>query len=185
MKIMAKYAVYLGLGSNLGDRAENLRQGLRLLAEGGAQPQAVSRVYQTTPWGGVSQPDFYNLAALVGTDLPPPQLLQLAKAVERAVGRQPGPRWGARVLDIDILLYKELTFSAEGLKIPHVDMHRRAFVLIPLLELAPELEIPGRGGAAQLLAALPPEEKQGVVPVLDLPAWPDFKPLAVAASTEK
>ena len=64
-------------------------------------------------------------------------------------------------------------------------MHRRAFVLIPLLELAPELTIPGRGGAAQLLAALPPEEKQGVVPVLDLAAWPDSKPLAVAVSTEK
>lgn len=159
----------MSLGSNLGDRAENLRRGLRLLAEGGAPPQAVSSVYQTAPWGGVPQPDFYNLAAAVRTDLPPPQLLELAKAVERAVGRQPGPRWGPRLLDIDILLYKELTFSADGLKIPHVDMHRRAFVLIPLLELAPELEIPSRGGAAQLLAALPPEERLGVRLV------PDFK----------
>ena len=100
---MAEHEVYLSLGSNLGDRAENLRQGLRLLAQGGVQLQAISRVYQTAPWGGVPQPDFYNLAALVSTDLPPPPLLQLASA--EAV--REAARINVRILDFFIMTSKK------------------------------------------------------------------------------
>jgi len=168
-----KHLVYLGLGSNLGERAENLRRGLGRLQAAGLEFTALSSVYETAPWGGVEQPDFYNLATAGRTELAPPELLRLAKSVEQAVGRRPGVRWGARVLDIDILLYDEilyeektvgeLTFGSEGLIIPHKEMYRRAFVLVPLLEIAPALRVPGRARtAAELLAALPPAERRGV-----------------------
>ena len=165
------HTVYLGLGSNLGSRAEDLRRGLQLMAAAGVKITACSSVYETAPWGGVEQPDFYNLVAAGQTDLAPGALLEQAKAAERAVGRQPGVRWGARVLDIDILLYdeilyQELTFSSKGLIIPHKEMYHRAFVLIPLLEIAPEIRLPGQKlAAAGLLAQLPPAERRGVRPV--------------------
>ncbi len=158
--------VYLGLGSNLGDRAANLRQGLELLAAAGLKIEDCSSLYETAPWGGVEQPDFYNLAVRGQTRLEPLALLALAKDIERRVGRRPGVRWGARILDIDILLYEELTFFAEGLIIPHKEMGSRAFVLAPLLEIAPDLAIPVVGGgqqqAAGLWAALPEKERQSV-----------------------
>ena len=165
-----EHLVYLGLGSNLGERAENLRRGLRLLQAGGVEIAALSGVYETAPWGGVEQPDFYNLVAAGRTQLAPPDLLRLAKETERAVGRRPGVRWGARVLDIDILLYDEIIYEElkiwpEGLIIPHKEMRCRAFVLAPLLEIAPDISLPGTGQgqtAAALLAALPEAEQQGV-----------------------
>lgn len=157
--------VYLGLGSNLGDRAANLRRGLELLARAGFRLLACSSLYETAPWGGVEQPDFYNLAVSGQTQLEPRQLLALLKDIERQVGRKPGVRWGARILDIDILLYEELTFFAEGLIIPHKEMGNRAFVLAPLLEIAPDLAIPAEGGsrkAADFWAALPERERRSV-----------------------
>lgn len=162
------HKVYLGLGSNLGRRADNLRRGLQLLEANGVRILTCSAVYETDPWGGVEQPDFYNLVAACQTGLAPAALLQLAKGAEKEVGRLPTERWGARVLDIDILLYdeilyEELTFSAQGLIIPHKEMYRRAFVLAPLLEIAPDIKLPGRWeSAAELLARLPLAERQGV-----------------------
>ncbi len=166
-----QHLIYLGLGSNLGRRAANLHAGLQLLQAAGIRLEALSSVYETAPWGGVEQPDFYNLVAAGWTGLAPLELLQLAKSVEKTVGRKPGERWGARVLDIDILLYdeilyQELTFSAQGLIIPHKEMYHRAFVLAPLLEIAPGVELPGQSqSAAELLVQLPPAERQGVRPL--------------------
>jgi 2-amino-4-hydroxy-6-hydroxymethyldihydropteridine diphosphokinase len=156
------YRVYLGLGSNLGERAENLQSGLAELTAAGVKICRESAIYLTKPWGGVEQPDFYNQVVAAETRLAPEELLRLVKGIEVAVGRRPTVFWGPRVLDIDILLYEELTFCSESLTIPHREMKNRAFVLAPLLEIAPKVEIPGMGLAADLYAALPEDEKNGV-----------------------
>jgi 2-amino-4-hydroxy-6-hydroxymethyldihydropteridine diphosphokinase len=157
------HRVYLGLGSNLGERAENLQSGLAELAAAGVKICRTSAIYQTKPWGGVEQPDFYNQVAAVETEFAPEELLRLVKGIEVKVGRRPTVFWGPRVLDIDILLYDELTFCSESLTIPHREMKNRAFVLAPLLEIAPQIEIPGMGLACDLYSALPIDEKDGVI----------------------
>ncbi len=156
------HRVYLGLGSNLGDRAANLRYAVRRLPEFGVEVLAASPLYQTAPWGGVAQPDFLNQALLAATDLAPAELLAAVKRLEEAAGRLPTVFWGPRVLDIDILLYDELTFQSERLTIPHREMKNRAFVLAPLLDLSPELALPDGERAAACYARLPEAEKAGV-----------------------
>jgi 2-amino-4-hydroxy-6-hydroxymethyldihydropteridine diphosphokinase len=151
-----KRKAYLALGSNLGNRQENLKKAIAALGER-VKIIRVSRVYETAPMGLTEQPDFLNLVVEIETDLPARELLQEAKAIEQILGRQEGPRWGPRVIDIDILLLGEENISEPGLKIPHPRMTERAFVMVPLAELAPELAI-GRETAIAIAARLAKEQ---------------------------
>jgi 2-amino-4-hydroxy-6-hydroxymethyldihydropteridine diphosphokinase len=136
---------YLSLGSNLGDRAANLREALGRLDKGGAvRVTAVSSLYETAPVGETPEPvpAYLNLVARVETELPPEELLLHTQAVERAGGRAPTFRWGPRVIDIDIALYDAISVVTETLTIPHPRLRERAFVLRPLVEVAPGLRLP-------------------------------------------
>lgn len=144
--------VYLSLGSNLGDRARNLEQGLRLLREGGLVLHKISSVYETYPIGATPEPRYYyNLAVQAEVELEPYALLTLLQEVERRVGRTPAVRWAPRVLDIDLLLYNHLTLQTPDLTLPHPRMKERAFVLIPLFEIEPDLCLPDGTSVRDLL----------------------------------
>jgi 2-amino-4-hydroxy-6-hydroxymethyldihydropteridine diphosphokinase len=135
----------LGLGGNVGDPVRALRAALDALAARGiAEIDKVSSVYRTAPWGGVPQPDYANACAIGRTALAPFDLLDAIKRLERDLGRVETVRWGPRVIDIDILYYGDLALQDERLVIPHRDLLNRAFVLIPLAEIAPDLVIAGR-----------------------------------------
>ncbi len=135
---------YLGLGSNVGDRAEHLRAAIELLPQHGVSVDAVSSAYETEPVGEIlDQPDFLNAAARMATELEPEELLDVCKAIEAERGRMfAGPRHGPRPLDLDVLLLGDLEHSSERLTIPHPQVSSRRFVLVPLLELDPELTLP-------------------------------------------
>ena len=135
----------LGLGGNVGDPTEAIRRAVAALgARGIAEIEKVSSLYRTAPWGGVPQPDYANACAIGRTDLAPLDLLDAVKTLERDLGRVDSVRWGPRVIDIDILFYDDISVQDERLVIPHRDLLRRAFVLIPLAEIAPDLVIAGR-----------------------------------------
>jgi len=145
----------LGLGGNVGDPAACIRAALAALpARDIARIDKVSSLYRTAPWGGVPQPDYANACAIGRTELAPFDLLDAIKRLERDLGRVDTVRWGPRVIDIDILFYGDLSMQDERLVIPHRDLLRRAFVLIPLAEIAPDLVIGGRrvGDAAREMA---------------------------------
>jgi 2-amino-4-hydroxy-6-hydroxymethyldihydropteridine diphosphokinase len=145
---------YLSLGSNLGDRAANLRQALAQLDVAG-RLLAVSAFYETQPVDVPDQPWFLNCAAAIETDKTPRELLQLALRVEAAMGRLRMREKGARKIDIDIVLFGDWVVDEPGLNIPHPAMHQRRFVLEPLVEIAPEARHPALGKTTQeLLAAL-------------------------------
>jgi 2-amino-4-hydroxy-6-hydroxymethyldihydropteridine diphosphokinase len=134
--------VYLGLGANLGDRLANLRLALQRL-QTLARVEEVSSLYETQPQGVTDQPLFFNAVCRATTGLEPQPLLRFLKNVEREFGRQPGgQKWGPRPLDLDILLYHDRVVDAPELKVPHPRLAERAFVLVPLCELAPELRHP-------------------------------------------
>lgn len=135
---------YLGFGTNLGDREANLGAGLAALATLG-EIEAVSSIYQSEPVGFRDQPDFLNLAVRFRTDLGPEELLTELEAIESRLGRRRSFRNAPRVLDIDILLYDDLEYSTTRLVIPHPRLLERAFVLRPLVELDPDLRLPGSG----------------------------------------
>jgi 2-amino-4-hydroxy-6-hydroxymethyldihydropteridine diphosphokinase len=149
---------YLGLGSNLGDRRAYLQAAIEDLWAHDVATLASSSVYETAPVGEVlDQPDFLNACVEIETALAPGALLDACKAVEAALGRRAGgPRHGPRPIDIDVLLLDDTVIATERLTIPHPALTSRRFVLVPLLELAPRLEIPGSGLAADALAALGP-----------------------------
>ena len=145
---------YLSLGSNLGDRAANLREALAQL-DGAGRLLAVSAFYETQPVDVPDQPWFLNCVAAIETDKTPRELLQLALRVEAAMGRLRMREKGARKIDIDIVLFGDWVVDEPGLNIPHPAMHQRRFVLEPLVEIAPEARHPALGKATQeLLAAL-------------------------------
>jgi 2-amino-4-hydroxy-6-hydroxymethyldihydropteridine diphosphokinase len=144
MECVASHRVYLGLGSNLGDRLQNLRHGIQRLAAAGALG-AISSLYETDPVGVTDQPSFLNAACEISLALSPAEVLDCAKSIERALGRQAGPRWGPRSIDIDILLYDDLQLDSPRLTIPHPRLAERAFVLRPLADLNAGLQVPGLG----------------------------------------
>lgn len=148
--------VYVGLGSNLGDREGTIRQALeRLEADGRIEVLAVSSLRETDPVGYLDQPRFLNGAAALRTELPARALLERLQDVERELGRdRSGPRFGPRTIDLDLLLYGGETVDEPGLEIPHPRLAERRFVLEPLAELNGSLEVPGRGSVQALLAAL-------------------------------
>ena len=129
---------FLGLGSNVGDRLENLQRAVDLLdADPRTRVDGVSSVYETDPVGGPPQEPYYNLVARVATRRSPRRLLELCGAVEDALGRVRAERWGPRPIDVDILLYGAREVATRRLTIPHARLTERAFALVPLLEVAP------------------------------------------------
>ena len=155
----------IGLGGNIGDVDAALRAALAALdALPGTRLLRASRFYRTPAWGVEAQPDFTNAVAVLGTTLPARALLDALLDIERAHGREraaDGSRWGPRTLDLDLLLYGESVIDEPGLVVPHPQLHARAFVLVPLADVAPDAMVPGRGRVASLLASL---ETDGIVP---------------------
>ena len=146
---------HLGLGSNEGDRRASLQAAVDALPAHGVQVLASSSVYETEPVGEVpDQREFLNACLRVRTALGPEALLDACKAVERVLGRRPGVRHGPRSIDVDLLLLGGERQRTPRLVLPHPDIASRRFVLVPLLELDPDLVIPGAGRAAEVLAAL-------------------------------
>jgi 2-amino-4-hydroxy-6-hydroxymethyldihydropteridine diphosphokinase len=147
---------YLGLGSNVGDREAHLRGAVEGLREHGVTVEVVSSLYETEPVGEITdQPDFLNAAVRVRTALEPEALLDLSKAIEAEHGRVfGGPRHGPRPIDIDLLLIGEIEMSTERLTLPHPEVTSRRFVLLPLLELDPELRLPDGTGLQAALEEL-------------------------------
>ena len=139
---MPLVTAYLGLGANLGDRQANLRAATALLESvGRCRVIARSSIYETRPVGITDQPDFLNAVVAVETSLCPEALLELCLSVEKRLGRQRTIRWGPRVIDIDILLYDGIQVRTDNLIVPHPELAKRAFVLVPLAEIAPEAEV--------------------------------------------
>jgi 2-amino-4-hydroxy-6-hydroxymethyldihydropteridine diphosphokinase len=162
---------YVGLGSNEGDRRANLQAAVEELWVHGVPVLQSSSVYETEPVGELpDQRDFLNACVRVETLLEPEPLLDACKAIERALGRAPGGvRHGPRPIDVDLLLLEDLIYESERLRLPHREVTSRRFVLVPLLELDPELEVPGAGRAADALAALGPgQDVRRAGPPLDV-----------------
>jgi 2-amino-4-hydroxy-6-hydroxymethyldihydropteridine diphosphokinase len=145
--------VFLGLGSNLGDRAAMLVQARALLEGPVLRIVAASSVYDTSPWGVVDQPRYLNQVLEGWTTLPPRGLLQRCLDVETRLGRVRSARWGSRTIDVDILLYGTCEVAEPDLTIPHPRMAQRAFVLVPLAELDAALRMPGGATIRSLLDA--------------------------------
>lgn len=144
------HTIYLGLGSNLDDRLANLRAAVKMLP-----PQVTvlgqSGVYETPAWGVKDQPGFLNMAIMGETELAPAALRDYVKGIEGEVGRTPTYHWGPRIIDIDILLYDDLIMDSPSLVIPHPQMHKRPFVLVPLATIAPDVVHPALGLAIRQL----------------------------------
>ena len=147
----------IGLGANLGDATATVQAALQALD---ALPHTrlvkASRLYRTPAWGKTDQPAFVNAAAVLETELDARALLDAMLGIERDHGRErlDGQRWGARTLDLDLLLYGQDVIDEPGLHVPHPHLHQRAFALVPLVEIAPDLVIPGHGRASGLVAAM-------------------------------
>lgn len=153
--------VYLGAGSNLGDRMANLRAAAHALATSGCFDAPVwSDIYETLPMGGpASQRNHFNAAAMARTSSSPHQLLSCLQRIETQIGRTDTGRWGPRVIDLDLLLYGELVLDSDDLVVPHPHMTRRRFVLVPLADLAAEAKLPPQGRTVrQILASLPDDQ---------------------------
>ncbi len=158
--------MYIALGSNLGDRLENLRAARQALPPA-VRVLACSLIYITPPWGILDQPEFLNQAIRVETRLGPQELLQHLKAIEGRLGRKPTRRNGPRLIDLDILLYDDLVLNTPTLTLPHPGLSERAFVLVPLADLAPELLHPvSHLPVRQLLEAVDRTHIQPYIPNL-------------------
>jgi len=155
-----KHTVYIALGTNLGDWLENLRGAIRSMP-----PEITvldeSHIYETPPWGYADQPAFLNMVIKAETDLEPEFLLKYLKQLEVELGREKNFRWGPRLIDLDILFYDDLVLDSPSLVIPHPRLHERAFVLVPLADIAPESIHPVfKRSVRELLAKM---DTQGIV----------------------
>ena len=149
---------HLGLGSNVGDRRAHLQAAVDALPGVGVRALAASSVYDTEPVGEVlDQPEFLNAVIRIETELGPVALLDACKAVERELGRQAGGvRHGPRPIDVDVLLLGDVSLTSDRLRLPHAEVTSRRFVLVPLLELDPDLALPDGSLVAEALRALGP-----------------------------
>jgi len=150
---------FVGLGGNLGDVPRVVRGAAATLAAlPGVTGLRLSSLYRTPAWGRTDQPDFVNAVAMLDTALAPMDLLDALLGIEQDFGRSrseaPGDQWGPRTLDLDLLLYGDAVIALPGLTVPHPRMHQRAFVLVPLLELDADVQIPAVGAAADALAVV-------------------------------
>ena len=163
-----KTTAYLGLGGNVGDPVASMAEALRRLDNNpDCSLRAVSHLYRTPPWGKTDQAWFFNAAAAVETTLAPHALLDLFLDIERSMKRVRDERWGPRTLDMDILAYGDLVLSDKRLSLPHPRMKDRAFVLMPLADIAPDLVFDGRGVTAWLADA----DKTGIEIADDSGHW--------------
>ena len=146
--------VFVGLGSNIGDRFGYLQKALDVVGKvRSTRVKNVSSVYETAPVGDANQSDFLNAVAELSTGLEPGELFMELKGIEKLLGRSPSRRWGPREIDIDILLYDGLVFQDDEVTVPHAEMERRKFVLVPLREIAPDLVHPVSGMTMEELVA--------------------------------
>lgn len=157
---------YLGLGANLGDKVASLQRAIAMVdAHDGCSISGISSIYITKPIGVKDQPDFANVVIEVNTSLDPYELLGLCNKIEDEIGRKRTIRWGPRVIDMDILLYDGVNIYDERLTIPHPRMMERAFVILPLAEIAPDLVLPGgitaRGAANNV-------DRAGIIEIIPL-----------------
>ncbi|GAB6197404.1 2-amino-4-hydroxy-6-hydroxymethyldihydropteridine diphosphokinase [Lysobacter xanthus] len=153
----APVEAFIGLGANIGNAAQALDAAFGWIDDlEGVRLTARSHLYRTPAWGVTDQPDFINAAARVETTLDPHALLDALLALERRAGRdrQAAGRWGPRTLDLDLLLYGSRRIDDDGLRVPHPHLHERAFVLVPLAEIAPALVLEGHGPVGALLAGM-------------------------------
>lgn len=158
----------LGLGGNIGDPVAAMALALRRLdARQDCRVRAVSRLYRTPPWGKTDQADFYNACAAIETTLVPHRLLEVCLEIERDMKRVRSERWGPRTIDIDVLTYDALEIDEQDLTVPHARMTERAFVLMPLADIAADLKVKGRPIVDWL--ALTPAE--GIVVANENRAW--------------
>jgi 2-amino-4-hydroxy-6-hydroxymethyldihydropteridine diphosphokinase len=152
--------VYIGLGSNIGDRTQHLVDACATLHRHPAIiVQRVSSLYHTAPVGLTEQDWFLNAVACLHTTLPPLSLLGVTQATEQRLGRGKTVRWGPRIIDLDILVYDALQMHTPSLTIPHAALHERRFVLVPLAELAPDLRLPSGARVDELLSTLPDDHE--------------------------
>lgn len=162
-----KARVFISIGSNLGERAVNCRKAIDLLGQTPAviRIAAISSIYETEPWGVVEQCPFLNLVVEVVTGLEPEGLLKRLKQIEEELGRTDSGRWGPRPIDLDIIYYGNMVIDEAGLTIPHPRLYERGFVLVPLVELAPDFVDPVYNKtASELLGLL---GKDGIINRLD------------------
>lgn len=164
-------AIYIALGSNLGNRRANLAMALRMLAPL-ARVEAVSPLYESAPQDPAPPPAYLNAACRVITGLGPVSLLRHLKQIEHLIGRRPSMQWAPRPIDLDIVLYNDEALSNETLTLPHPHMAGRAFVLQPLLDLDPNLAMPGTGERLQTLLT---EIDQDGILQLEGPGWHDLR----------
>lgn len=163
---MNEQNIFLGTGSNLGDRAGNLEKACRLIAAHIGPVRAASRLYHTKAWGVSEQPDYFNQVLCVSTELEPETVLDTILDIERQMGRVRRIKWGPRLIDIDILFYGDRVIRTDRLVIPHPFLQDRRFVLVPLAEIAPDLEHPLlKKSVTELLSACPDDLAVAVVPL--------------------
>lgn len=152
--MLVQQKVVLSLGSNVGDRLDNLQEGVDALFDApGLTLTALSAVYETAPWGGVEQDDFLNVVLVAVTRLAPETLLERVLSIEESLRRERVVRWGPRTLDIDVVLFGAVVSDDPVLTLPHPRAHERAFVLVPWAEIDPEGELPPHGRVADLAAS--------------------------------
>ena len=149
---------YIGLGSNLDKPAARIAGAIQSIGQIPATTLlCFSSSYRSRPQGPQNQPDYINAVAQVDTRLTAEQLLECLQAIEKQQGRVRTQRWGPRTLDLDLLLFGDIVLRSDTLTVPHPEMHRRAFVLYPLYEIAPDIEIPGQGRIERLLRGIDPD----------------------------